>query len=157
MTRNAHKGITAVEALVAVAIAALVIIFSTHAIVYFVSTGSDLVEKTQALYLAEEGLEVMRLIRDEDWDNIDILTAGERYYLSIDATSASTTDTPEVIGQFTRSIVVEEVYRSTNNDDIVPSGSPSSAIDPETVLVTSFVAWDTTTTTLRTYLTDLQE
>lgn len=154
---TSDRGITAVEALVALAIAALVILFSTHAIVYFVSTGSDLVEKTQALYLAEEGLEVMRFIRDDDWDDIDALIPGDTYYLSITQTGASTVSTPEVIGQFTRSVVIEAVSRNTGNDDIVPNGSPSSAVDPDTVLVTSAVAWDNTTTTLRTYLTNLHQ
>lgn len=138
-----------------VSIAALVIVFSTHAIVYFVTAGSDLARKTQALFLAEEALEVARFVRDEDWGEISALTPGNTYYLDVGTSSASIVGSPEVIGEFTRSIVVEEVSRSSGNDDIVPNGMAGSAVDSGTVLLTAYVSWGNGTTSLSTYLADI--
>jgi len=51
------KGVSAIEAVVGVSIAAMVVLFTTNAIVLFVSEGLKTADRTRALFLAEEGLE----------------------------------------------------------------------------------------------------
>jgi len=138
-----EKGIVAVEAIVGVTIAALVLLFVSHSIVRFVNTGRDSTEKTQALYLAEEGLEMVRFIRDKKWSYISDLTDGTTYYLDINATTIATSTTKEVIGEFARSFEISPVERDSN-DDIVSSGTP----DGDSKYVTVRIEWGTPTTTV---------
>lgn len=142
-TQTTQRGISAVEMLVGISIAALILVFVTHAIMRFVNTGLDTAEKTQALYLAEGGIELVRHIRDKSWSNISTLTNGDTYYLDVSSTIVSITNTPEVIDGFTRSFVVEPVERNSN-DDIVQSGTN----DPDSKYVTVTVSWGTPTSTV---------
>lgn len=134
------KGITAVEAVVGVSIAALILTFTTHTIVRFIRTSGDSADKTQALFLAEEGLEFTRYIRDDAWGNISALTNGATNYIEVGASTITTTTTPEVIGQFTRSFIIEPIYRDSN-DDIVPSTEPSATADTDSKEVEAIVTW----------------
>ena len=138
-----NKGFLAIEAVVGVSIAVLILLFTTHTLVRFINTGKNLVEKTQALYLVEEGLEMVRFIRDEKWENLSSLADGTTYYLNITGSSIATSTTVEVIEGFTRSFVVDSVERD-GNDDIVPSGTP----DGDSKYVTVEVEWGTPTTTV---------
>lgn len=130
-------GISAVEVLVGVSILALILVFVTYGLVRLVDTGRLVAERTEALYLAEEGMELIRFVRDGDWDAFDNLTSGTTYYLDIDPTTIAFTSTPESIDEFTRSFEVEPVERNTN-DDIVASGTNDSGSS----YVTVTVSWD---------------
>lgn len=137
------RGISSVEMLVGISIAALILLFVTHAITRFVNVGQETAEKTKALYLAEEGLELVRFVRDESWSNISTLTDGTTYYLDVSSTTVAISGTPEVIdGYYERSFVVDAVERD-GNDDIVTSGTA----DPQSKYVTVTVSWDTPTQT----------
>lgn len=135
-----NKGFTLVEVL----IACTIISVSTFALMQASSTGIRLSNqaliKLQANLLIEEGVESVKSMRDDSWSNISNLTQNVLYYLSFNNNlkkwELSTTET-SIDNNFTRSIVVEDVYRDIN-DDIVNNGG---IIDPRTRKITVKVSW----------------
>jgi len=157
---DAHiKGFSLVELLVGASIfsiftIAIVVVFQS-----FLTHSFDSVEKVQASFLAEEGIEAMKSIRDRDWDDeILALSTNTNYYLAYENNMWSATTVPRdlIDGTFERLVVLEEVYRD-GNDDIDVSGTD----DPNTRKVIITVAWfagsATTTQTLETYITNLND
>ena len=67
------RGMGLLEVVVSVSIVAVVLVFFSNTFVQFINTGKQVTEKTQALYLAEEGLELMRFVRD--YNQKDFLAA----------------------------------------------------------------------------------
>ncbi len=135
------KGVSAVELLVGVSIAALILISASYSITLFMDASHEVSEKTQALYLAEDGLELTRFVRDNDWANISALTMGTTYYFDVTDSSVGLGLTPEVIGGYSREVVFENVYRDTTTLDIVASTTVGSSADPSTKYVTVTVVW----------------
>lgn len=155
-----NKGFGLVEIIIASAIIS-VSIFSFSAVSVL---GSRLqrqsLEKIRANFLAEEGLEAMRFLRDKSWSsNLFFLFPGTNYYLSFSATSSqwslSSSPTPYIDFLFERKITVENVSRDSN-DNIVFSGGTN---DPDTKKITIAVSWQdnnaTSTAMLNTYLSDI--
>lgn len=141
------RGFTAIEVVFGVSIAALILVFSTYSIMQFVNTGRDVTNKTQALYLAEEGLELARYIHDDSWSTISGLTQNVPYAFSVTPTTIGVTTTLENIGIFTRTFTVSNVYRNAQ-DDIVASTTPGSMVDTKAKYVTTNVRWGNPTTTV---------
>ena len=155
-----NKGFGLVEVVIASAIIS-VSIFSLSAVSVIGSRlQSQSLEKIRANFLAEEGLEAMRFLRDKSWNtNLANLSVGTNYSISfasstsrwsIGSTAASYADS-----FFDRKIMLENVFRDSN-DNIVSSGG---AQDPDTKKVTVSVSWQdrnaTTTVNLSTYLSDV--
>ena len=143
-----RRGVTSLEVVMAVSIAGVIIAYAGNVIAQFVSSARDVTSQTQALYLAEEGLELIRFIRDEDWSDITSLPLATTRYLNITATDIEPSTSPEIIGDFTRSFQVTNVYRNSSTDDIVASTTGGSVADPDSKYVTVSVSWDTPTTTV---------
>ncbi len=111
---------------------------------------------TQASFLAEEGVEAAKTIRDQGWSsNIAPLATGVTHYLEFATTTWRATTTPEVINDiFYRSFTLAAVNRNAS-DDIAVSGTN----DPDTLKVTVTVWWiggrrATTTEEVTTYITN---
>src|SRR3989344_2907801 len=114
-------------------------------------------DKVRANFLAEEGLEAMRFLRDKSWNtNLSGLSVDTTYYLSF-ATTTSTwsvvTNGPALIdGLYMRTINVAAVERDAS-DDIVSSGG---TVDPDSKKISVTMAWSgrgaTSTVTISTYL-----
>lgn len=116
-------------------------------------------DKISANFLAEEGLEAVRYLRDDGWTkNIAGLSAGTNYYLSFDKNtsrwSMGTVNPGTIDGTFTRVFTVENVSRDSS-DNIVSSGGTN---DPDTKKINVSITWSergsTQTLTLSTYLTN---
>lgn len=112
----------------------------------------------QAAFLLEEGMEVMRFLRDSGWDaNIAPLNTGVYYYLNFSAGIWATTSSQvlDIDGIFERTFIISDVYRNVD-DDIVTSGG---TIDPNTKKITFSVSWllreITITKTMSAYLTNI--
>lgn len=67
---NLKRGVGVVEVLVGSAILVLVLFAFVSSLSLYSEASRDALKHTQALFLAEEGLELARAIRDEDWNNI---------------------------------------------------------------------------------------
>ena len=109
----------------------------------------------EARFLAEEGLEAMRIMRDGGWSNVGNLATSTPLYLIFSGGTWATTSAPTLINQtFLRTVVVEDVRRD-GNDDIASTGS----IDPDAKKVTVSVSWfgrgATTTESAATYLVNI--
>ncbi|MEK7503169.1 MAG: hypothetical protein AAB556_01850 [Patescibacteria group bacterium] len=118
-------------------------------------------DKIRANFLAEEGIEAMRFLRDKNWNtNLAGLSPGTTYYVNFSTTTSqwgiSQSAEPYIVSLFERKISVERVYRDIN-DNIVSSGG---AEDADSKKITSAVSWQergetTSTVSISTYLSDI--
>lgn len=150
-----RRGVSSIEVVVGVTIAGIIISFAMNSLVQFSQTGRSFTVRTQALYLAEEGLEFVRYMRDEQWSNISSLPLDTVRYLEVRSDEILSTTTPEVLGEFTRSFTVQNVYRNTTTDDIVASTTGGSAADVESKYITVTVSWGAENVSLTSIVTDL--
>ena len=149
-----QNGIAIIEILIGTSILTLVLAFISYTLLLFLDTSDLALEQTQALYLAEEGQELMRYLRDEDWQTISDLTEGNTYYLDIATSTIGLSSTPEVIdGTFTRAVVVDELRRDSN-DDFVESGG---TVDSGGRVITVTVSWGSRDVVLTSILTNLYD
>ncbi len=114
------------------------------------------IQAAQAAFLLEQGAEVARYWRDQNWSNISGLTAATNYRAVYASNRWSTSTTPTLIdGLFDRTIVATNVNRDSNQDIVTSGGT----LDSETRLITVTVAWRqdaaTTTKTLSLYLSNI--
>ena len=159
MTKN--RGFGLVEIVVAAAIVSVslfALIGASHASFRAID---DSLMKRRAEFLAEEGIEAIKILRDNGWAaNIDPTTSGTTYYPSFNSStntwSLTTSNPGAVDGIFTRTIIFSDVYRKNSDQDIVDVSAPDpKTIDPETLLVTSNVSWENKNAEIKTYITDI--
>ncbi len=151
-----ESGSGLVEVVVAAGIASLVALsfFGAFATLSRFHVKDTLTIKGQLL--AEEGLEVLRLIKGSDWSALSQLPVGEDLYLALAPSIWSSTSTPEIIdGTFFRTFRLMSVSRDSL-DAIVSQGG---VVDANTLLAEVSVSWSwrnaTTTVTYKTYVTSL--
>ena len=162
-TTATTKGIGLIEAIVALSIISAALTGAVFAHRRFVAVALQNSSRIKAAYLAEEGIEVARYLRDTGWTAyIATLANGVAYHLVFATTTASwiaTTSVQTIDADFTRTITFEPVYRRTLDQDIVASTSPNpKSIDPNIRKVTTRVtATGLRDTELSTYLSDLFE
>jgi len=160
-----RKGFGLVEILIAAAIVGVALTSLAGVVASaFRVTDTD-VSRVQASFLAAEGLEVARILRDAGWqENIAPRERGTPYYPVFNAVAGAWTLAEEspgaVDGVFTPTVVFDDVYRRTADDDIVLAGDPApKEIDTGTIEVTSSVLWSGRAgmeeTKVRTYLADI--
>lgn len=150
--------------IIEVLIASGIISVTIFSLYYVFTLGTSLSvnagNKISANFLAEEGLEAARYLRDSSFaENISVLSAGTDYYVSFDKNNnlwqISGISPGPIDGMFYRKLKVENVSRDSN-DDIVSSGGTN---DPETKKINVEVSWQskgaTSTILLSTYLTDI--
>ncbi|MBI1998943.1 MAG: prepilin-type N-terminal cleavage/methylation domain-containing protein [Parcubacteria group bacterium] len=163
IARSAGFGL--IEILIAIAIIGVALTTLSGVILSAFRVTDDDVSRVQAEFLAGEGLEVARLLRDTGWEaNIALLVKGTLYYPIFDSVAgvwAVAESAPAPIdGTFSRVLVFENAYRRDSDDDIVPQSDPiSKTLDTGTVGVVSRVSWRGRTgdsvVEKKTYLMDL--
>lgn len=97
---------------------------------------------TEAAYLAEEGIEAVKSVRNESWStNIAILNVGQDYFPMVSGTKwILVTDDPGLINnRLKRTVTFDRVYRDAN-DNISEIGTE----DPGTRKVTASIFWGET-------------
>ena len=155
-----NKGFALVEIVIASAIVSISIFSLSTVSVLGSRLQRQSLEKIRANFLAEEGLEVMRFLRDKSWNaNLANFFPGTNYYISFATTtsewSIGSTAVSYIDFLFERKLTVENVFRDSN-DNIVLSGGTN---DPDSKKITSYVSWPegnaTTTISLSTYLSDI--
>lgn len=143
MNRKAKKGMTIIEILVALGIVSLGFFAINYLVLLGFQTNVIGVSYTKGILYAQEGLEVMRILKNQDWqNNIAPLNPGTSYYpvLSGSTWSLQTTSPGLIDNLFARIITVEDVYRDTD-DNIASSGT----LDPNTKKVTVTLSWQHST------------
>lgn len=151
-----NRGVTAIEVAIGVSIAALILVFAMTTIGLFVNAGRTASEKTKAIYLVEDGFELLRYVRDGSWPTISALSSNTTYYLSVTATGVYVVTTPQSIDGFARSFRIANVYRNAS-DDIVASTTGGSVADTSSKYITMTVTGGvpTTTVSMVTILTEI--
>lgn len=155
--RSFASGLTLVEVLIASAIilASVVALLAVHSL--YLKTALENGSAVKAAYLAEEGVEAMRYLRDASWSiNIAPLANNVAYGLAFNSAWLTNATSTWVDG-FYRTVTLAAVNRDANSD-IVSSGG---TLDANTRLVTVSISWPsrgaTTTKTVSTYLTNLHD
>ncbi len=156
--RYESSGFGLVETIVGAAIMGLVLISLGEIGRFTLRVVDEASLKLRAAFLAEEGVEAVRAIRDTGWSaNIAPLPLGQDYYLRFSGGIwiLDPMSQPKVDNIFDRRVVFGEVKRNAS-DDIVSAGGVS---DPDAKKVTVRVSWatrgGTASTTMATYLTNL--
>ena len=150
-----QQGITLIEVLAALSIIAVMVVVIGFSVTSFVDARSELLNNTKAVYLAEEGYEILRALRNDDWSIIDALVIGDTNYFAVATTTIAVSGTPEVIdGEFYRSFKLSSVYRD-GDDDITDSTTPGAVVDTEILEVTVSVFGPTGTTSLTAILSNI--
>ncbi len=149
------KGFGIIEVLIAASIIVAVLSALIAVNNIFISSSSSNIDKLQATFLAEEGIEAVKSIRDYGWaTKIATLTNNTTYYLVFTSGQWVATTTPQYVDGKLRSFTLDPAYR--NGSDQLAS---SCTLDVETKKVTVSVAWAqkgaTTTKTVSTYITNL--
>ena len=155
---NTYKksGLALVEAVVAVSILLIIFVGVISAYNYYLYLSINNIPLVKAAYLAEEGVEAVKIFRDLSWnDNVATLGNGTGYHLIFNAGSYEATTTVLMIdGQYSRMLYLEEVRRNADKD-IRDSGD----VDDNIRKVTIAVSWQddrgTTTKKISTYVTNL--
>ena len=154
------QGFGLLEIVIAVSIVSITLFSLSYVFLLGNRLEAQSINKIRANFLAEEGLEAMRFLRDKGWDaSLAPLASGTNYYLSFVALlsqwSVDSASSGFIDGVFERVVTVEPVFRNSS-DDIVTSGG---ALDPNTKKVNVAVSWGdrgaTTTATLSAYLSDV--
>lgn len=150
-----EKGIGLIEIIVCLTIIVITFWGFLELISYSLKIQEGSKAKIEAANLAVETIEAIRTIRNENWANLASLSLNTKYYPVIleNKWVLTLTDPGPVNGIYNRWLVLEKVYRDTN-DDINSLGTE----DPETKRVIAFVEWNdrgqVKQTSLTTYLTN---
>jgi len=131
------KGFGLLEAVIAIAVVSASL-FSLAAVSQLsFRASSESARDIKAGFLAEEGFEALKTIRDSGWANIGALNQGQDYYLVFSGGSWQATSAPQLVdGIFARKFVLSPVYRDAS-DNISPSG----ALDSDSLRVTLDLSW----------------
>lgn len=157
-----RQGFGLLEILIASAIlsASLITLSATNQVTFRLMKES--VERTQANFLAEEAIEVVRILRDTSWSShIAPRISGEVAYLNFNAGANSwtiqTATVPLIYNTFTRTIIFHSVYRRNSDGEIVDqSSSDPKTLDPDTKRVVASVSWGPTrVVAIETYVTNI--
>jgi type II secretory pathway pseudopilin PulG len=149
------KGVSLVEVLIGISILAVMLVVIGYSINTYVNARAALLNNTKATYLAEEGIEIIRAVRDNDWNTIDALPTNTTRYLSVSTTTFSIVTTPEVIDtNFYREFKVRPVYRNAS-DDIVASTTVGATVDDGSRQIDMYVGGPAGTTTMQAIITNL--
>lgn len=136
---KSNQGFGVIEILAAVTIIAIALVFIMEIYSFLLQASGQNERKLQAASLAQEAIEAVRSARDEDWNNIDILSVGVPYHPSASGSPVKWVliSGQETINGFTRQVIVSRVERDTN-DNIVESGGTD---DPGTRKIIATVFW----------------
>ena len=134
---SSTTGFMMVEVLVAISIITVAILSGMAVSQKVVQISRQGFHTEQAAFLLEEGAEAVRILRDNDWDNISSLEIGTDYFPVFSGGTWMLPTTPGTLGIFTRLVSVEDVLRDVVTGDIDGSGSD----DPGGKLVTVSVSW----------------
>jgi len=155
-TKYTH-GVGLLEVVVGIGIVAIVLLGLGASLQFFLKSGFLYTEKIQSTFLQEEGVEVVRFLKDTSWSNVGSMTSGAPYYISFDGLVWNISSTPTTTNSFTRIVTFYDVYRLNSTAQIVASTSANAnTLDPNTKFVTITVISPTSNVkTLSTYIANI--
>jgi len=157
---NYKNGSSLVEIVVAIFIFTVVLGLLINISSTYLSSSGDNLNIAKGAYLAEEGIEAVKIIRDSGWSNISSLSNNTNYYLYFNTSSSTniwqaTTSALIIDSIFARTFVLNPVYRDSNGRIINSGGT----LDANTEQVVVSVSWpskaSTMTKSLSTYIANI--
>lgn len=150
------RGVTVIEVLIGAAMVSTIVIMVLVTLSLFLDSRQELLTKTKSLYAAEQGIEMLRWLRDDNWNAIATIPLNTTYYLSVATSTLGVSATPEVLeGTLRREFVARSVYRDGTTDDIVASTTAGAVIDTGAREIEMRVGDGQSTSTLFVVLTDI--
>jgi len=147
------QGSVLLEVVIVLSVMTILVLGVVQLSVYNIRTSRMVLDETQAVYLAEEGIEIVKLLRDDGWAIFADTDRGTSYYLTQGIDGWEFSSTPVSTGDFSRTITIYDVERDIS-DDIAVSGTA----DEQTLRVVSSVSWSHAGSTVErsfsTYITD---
>lgn len=149
------KGFGLTEVIVGLSVIFISLISIITSYNFFLKIANNNTKIVKAEFLLEEGVEVLRFIRDKGWNEFSNISLAENKFLIFQNGTWEISDENNYTDNlYERSFVIDNVYRDSNND-IVETGT----LDTETKKVTISVSWSnlgsTTTNSTSVYLTNL--
>ncbi len=144
------------ELVVGISIISITLFSITASVQLAMKAAQQNTRSIKANFLAEEGIEAVKTMRDNGWTaNIATLATGTDYYLLYNGVRWATTTTNIFVDKtFERRFRITAVYRDANGN-IASSGSA----DNGTKKITIYVAWPArggrTTAQMSAYITNL--
>ena len=137
-TKIFKKGFGIIEIVIATTIISIAFLIMMSTASMSLKFSEKSVVRLKADFLLEEGVEAVKIIRDNDWTtNIASLSVGTDYFLEFNgAIWVVSVNNILIEGVFERKFVVNDVYRDAN-DDISSYG----VLDPNTKKITVYVSW----------------
>lgn len=150
-----NRGISLVEVLVGVALIGVVGIFINITVTQFAQIRNNILTDTNKVYLTEEGYEIVRLLRDENWTNISSLSLNTPYYLQVSTTTLAIGGSSELIdGRYNRNFMVQSIYRN-GSGNIVASTTAGATVDTDARELSVYVGDSNGTNTIKAILVNL--
>ena len=151
-----RQGFSLVEMVIMISVATFSILIIWKIYASFIRISVSNPSLFQASFLAEEGIEAVKFMRDDSWtSNIDSLSSGTSYVLAFNNVSWEATTTLSLIdNQFDRRVVFEDVNRD-GAGDIAVSGTPDLNHRKPTVIVPWQKNNSTTTREITTYVSNI--
>ncbi len=142
LKQKKEKGMSLVEVIIASAIvlSALISIMGVYSAMATLSLRNT--DSIQATFLAEEGVEIVRILRDKSWSNIASTTNYATYSFYWNNASSTWVSTTTIIktDMFQRTAVYSPVYRDTNFNITTSSSSPAT-LDPNSRKISITISW----------------
>lgn len=151
------KGSALLEVLFGISVVSIVLLSLLGAYNVYLKNAFRLTEKVQASFLAEEGIEALRIIRDNGWNtSFGTFVSDTPYNFSFEGGAWKATTTAIIVdGRFWRTFKISAVNRDSSDDIILGGGTN----DPNTKKAVVTVSWNsggaTSTISISTYLTNL--
>jgi len=138
LIKNKNKGQSVIEVLIAITVFAIFVSAMASAVIdSSVATKQGELE-TVAYSVLQEGFEAVRAIKDYAYNNLYYDESGVE--ISAGLWQFKGEGTTDAIGLYSRTIVIDEVYRDAMGE-IVDASDPSAILDIQTQKVTVTVTW----------------
>jgi len=151
--RKNEEGVGMIDILISVAIITIAFWGFSQVALLGVKVQGEAEQREGAVYLAQEAIEVARLLRDSSWSsNIAPLSIGVPYFPVVSGTEWTLSGTnPGLLNNLhTRTVTFERVYRDVN-DNIAGSGTE----DTNSRKIVISLTWSDKKYEIVTYLTNL--
>ncbi|MFA6536660.1 MAG: prepilin-type N-terminal cleavage/methylation domain-containing protein [Candidatus Paceibacterota bacterium] len=154
-TLKKSRGFSLLEIVIATAILATVLLGSVGALTLAIKIASANTAKIQAAYLAEEGVEAVRILRDNGWA-ANIASQASPFYLSFNGTTWQATSVNQYVdGIFERKVTLSSIYRDGSKKIVWSGGTLDTNAKKITVEVSWLSAGATTTKSISTILANI--
>lgn len=131
------KGFSSIEVLLAIALFSIVILSMAGALIFSIQSSAETGYQTKATFLAEEGIEAMRAIRNEDYANLTNGNFGLSYASNIWELSG----TEDTVDEYTRQIQISDYDPDTKLVESIVSWTSSTGVDRSVSYSTYFTNW----------------